>query len=424
VRKALDAIDPSIIVLGEGWDMNTTMDKSLMTIQANGTAVAPKDGDNGISFFNDSIRDGLKGSVFSDTATGFVSGDIDSADGSKKGKERLIANNLLACPTSDTANDTDLCNGGDANYGAPGQLVQYAEIHDNMTLYDKLLKSVPKQEGMSDDEYAADIVARAKLTDSAVMLAQGTTAIQLGQEFLRTKNGDGNSYKSGDGANAIDWNRSVEQADSVVYVRGLIALRKAIGSMHASSYEEIAKNMTITQQDNGVVAYQLTNGNDKYVVILNANDAAVGVSSNVVPSGEYTTLVAQGTVLALPASTKTKVMANSMEKTSTASRLTRSAQTDLDVVVGDGGYEAAGLSATVLKATTQGGSPVVPISPENPDQPDTGDGSDNGQTAGQDGNAAHGIADTGAPVVAVVVVALLLLASGCVISVTAKGRRS
>lgn len=37
VRAALDKIDPSIIILGEGWDMNTTMDKSKMTIQPNAT---------------------------------------------------------------------------------------------------------------------------------------------------------------------------------------------------------------------------------------------------------------------------------------------------------------------------------------------------------------------------------------------------
>ena len=28
VRAALDEIDPSIIILGEGWDMNTTMDEA------------------------------------------------------------------------------------------------------------------------------------------------------------------------------------------------------------------------------------------------------------------------------------------------------------------------------------------------------------------------------------------------------------
>ncbi len=89
VRAALDKIDPSIIILGEGWDMNTTMDKSRMTIQPNAYEVASDGKNNGIAFFNDSIRDGIKGSVFSDTDTGFVSG--------KAGQEGLIAHNVLGC---------------------------------------------------------------------------------------------------------------------------------------------------------------------------------------------------------------------------------------------------------------------------------------------------------------------------------------
>ena len=69
VRASLDKIDPSIIILGEGWDMNTTMDKSRMTIQPNAYEVASNGKNNGIAFFNDSIRDGIKGSVFSDTSS-------------------------------------------------------------------------------------------------------------------------------------------------------------------------------------------------------------------------------------------------------------------------------------------------------------------------------------------------------------------
>ncbi len=89
VRAALDKIDPSIIVLGEGWDMNSTMDKSEMTIQPNAYQVASDGTNNGIAFFNDSIRDGLKGSVFSDTDTGFVSGKADQGKPHRPQRARL-----------------------------------------------------------------------------------------------------------------------------------------------------------------------------------------------------------------------------------------------------------------------------------------------------------------------------------------------
>ena len=69
--------------------MNTTMDEGEMTIQPNAYQVASDGTNNGIAFFNDSVRDGLKGSVFSDTDTGFVSGKAD--------QESLIAHNVLGC---------------------------------------------------------------------------------------------------------------------------------------------------------------------------------------------------------------------------------------------------------------------------------------------------------------------------------------
>ena len=202
VRAALDEIDPSIIILGEGWDMNTTMDEGEMTIQPNAYQVASDGTNNGIAFFNDSVRDGLKGSVFSDTDTGFVSGKAD--------QESLIAHNVLGCQYDENATTT--CWNGNAqdHYADAGQVVNYAEIHDNMTLYDKLRKSVP-----TDDD--ATTVARAKLADSVVYLSEGIPAIQLGQEFLRTKGGDGNSYNTGDAVNAIDWDRTTQYADSVDY---------------------------------------------------------------------------------------------------------------------------------------------------------------------------------------------------------------
>ena len=159
--------------------------------------------------------------------------------------------------------------------------MQYVEIHDNLTLYDKLVKSAP-----ADSEETR--LARAKLADSLILLSQGITDMQFGQEFLRTKGGNGNSYNAGDAVNAIDWNRTVGQADSVNYVKGLIALRKSIGALHLSSYDDIAKNMTVLQQSDGVVAYQLKDGSDTYVVVFNANESAATVEA--VPAGKYTVM--------------------------------------------------------------------------------------------------------------------------------------
>ena len=184
--------------------MNTTMDEGEMTIQPNAYQVASDGTNNGIAFFNDSVRDGLKGSVFSDTDTGFVSGKAD--------QESLIAHNVLGCQYDENATTT--CWNGNAqdHYADAGQVVNYAEIHDNMTLYDKLRKSVP-----TDDD--ATTVARAKLADSVVYLSEGIPAIQLGQDVPAHQGGDGNSYNTGDAVNAIDWDRTTQYADSVTTSR-------------------------------------------------------------------------------------------------------------------------------------------------------------------------------------------------------------
>lgn len=279
VRAALDKIDPSIIILGEGWDMNTTMDKSKMTIQPNAYQVASDGKNNGIAFFNDSIRDGLKGSVFDSADTGFVSG--------KAGQEKLIAHNALGCQY-DTEAETTCWNGNaQDHYADAGQVVNYAEIHDNLTLYDKLKASVP-----TDDE--ATTVARAKLADSVVYLSEGIPATQLGQEFLRTKGGNGNSYNAGDAANAIDWNRAAQYADSVDYVKGLIKLRKQIKALRLTNYDDINDSVTMLKSDEGVVAYQAKDSSGTYMVIFNANNEPAAVEG--IGAGKYNVLAGDGTV--------------------------------------------------------------------------------------------------------------------------------
>ena len=307
VRAALDEIDPSIIILGEGWDMNTTMDEGEMTIQPNAYQVASDGTNNGIAFFNDSVRDGLKGSVFSDTDTGFVSGKAD--------QESLIAHNVLGCQYDENATTT--CWNGNAqdHYADAGQVVNYAEIHDNMTLYDKLRKSVP-----TDDD--ATTVARAKLADSVVYLSEGIPAIQLGQEFLRTKGGDGNSYNTGDAVNAIDWDRTTQYADSVDYVKGLIKLRKQINALRLTDYNDINANVTMLKSADGVVAYQAEQSDGTYVVIFNANVDKTAIEG--LANGSYQVLAADGKVYSDDA------IAN------------------VDLAEG-ASYEAGALSATVLK---------------------------------------------------------------------------
>lgn len=259
VRAALDQIDPSIITLGEGWDLNTPLAADRKANQKNANQLPA------VAFFNDSMRDAIKGSVFEAADPGFVNG--------KTGVESLLAKNILG--------GQDLTADLGTTYVAPTQLIQYAEAHDNLTLYDKLVKTNP-------DDTDAVRAKRDMLANSIVLLSQGVPFMQNGQEFLRTKDGDENSYKSPDAINQIDWDRAATYAPAVNYMKGLIALRKATPALRYTSYADIKANTKLLQAQDRVVAYQAVAGDKATTIIFNANEKDTPVK---LANGTYAILV-------------------------------------------------------------------------------------------------------------------------------------
>ena len=63
--------------------------------------------------------------------------------------------------------------------------------------------------------------------------------IHAGQEFMRTKGGDHNSYQSPDSVNQLDWKRRAAFSQEVDYMKGLIALRKQYSSFRMTSAQAI-----------------------------------------------------------------------------------------------------------------------------------------------------------------------------------------
>ena len=58
------------------------------------------------------------------------------------------------------------------------------------------------------------------------MTAAGIPFFQAGEEFLRTKYGEDDSYKSSAQINMLDWKRAYENKDIVEYYASLIKMRK------------------------------------------------------------------------------------------------------------------------------------------------------------------------------------------------------
>lgn len=241
IREALDKIDPSIIIIGEGWEMSTPLPEDLKASQKNAQAM-PR-----IAHFNDSIRVALKGSDFGDEKDrGFISG--------KNYLEDLLLRNIKGAMHLSSH----------SSYVDPEQVIQYVEAHDNLTLYDKLLRSNP-------DDSEEVRIKRHTLATSIVLLSQGVPFIHGGQEFLRTKAGVANSYQSPDEINQFEWERVTTFQESVAYVKGLIALRKSEYLFRLHTHEEIDTHFTMLSENFNIVAFSLTNSEKKYIVIFNGN---------------------------------------------------------------------------------------------------------------------------------------------------------
>ncbi|KAA0783883.1 type I pullulanase [Bacillus wiedmannii] len=251
IRKAVSQIDPSIILHGEGWDLNTPLAAELKANQKNAEKM------KGIAHFNDNIRDGLKGSVFEEKENGFVNGKENMEDRIKKGITAGI--------------DYDI---NSSTYQDPEQVLTYVEAHDNHTLWDKLELTNP-----SDSEEVRKQMH--KLSSSILLTSQGIPFLHAGQEFMRTKYGDHNSYKSPDSINQMDWLRRAAFNNEVDYMKGLIELRKKYTAFRMTSAEQIKKYITFIDVPKNVVAYSIKgngNKNEYFMVAHNANREAADIT--------------------------------------------------------------------------------------------------------------------------------------------------
>ena len=256
VRATLDAVDPKIIVLGEGWNMGNLLPDAMKANQRN-AAKLPR-----ISQFSDTIRDGIKGSVFNADAPGYVGGSIPGKIDVQSGIVGMVKYSSSI--------------GGNWGTVDPGQSISYVEAHDNMTLADKLAVSMG----------AKSVATRAKvfrLASSIALLAQGMPFVHAGQEFMRSKGGDPNSYKSPDSVNSLKWAQRAANLSTVRYFEGLIALRKAHSAFRMTTAAAVKANLKFMAAPMSVIAYSLNGAaaGDSWkqlVVAHNPNAKAVAIT--------------------------------------------------------------------------------------------------------------------------------------------------
>ena len=209
--------------------------------------------DSRIGVFNDTARDGIRGGHFNDCTPGFVQGELKALD-------EVLSGICGGAPMDGCAFKE-----GYMGVKSPTQQVLYSACHDNYTLYDQLVKTAP------DSADANRIAVMHRMADFLVMSGLGLPFMLAGQEFMRTKFGDGNSYRSGDKINKLNWRRMSEEWESVNYYRGLIELRKFNGVFADLSCSRA--HFSMVQSPYGTAVYII--GNVVYAV--NNTDEAVEV---------------------------------------------------------------------------------------------------------------------------------------------------
>ena len=294
--KAARALNPNLIMLGEGW-RTYSGDENMPTQPADQDWMKHTDT---VAVFSDDIRNNLKSGYPNEGQPAFITG----------GKRDIntIFKNLIAQPTNFVAD-------------SPGDVIQYIAAHDNLTLFDIIAQSIKKDP--SKAENYAEIHRRLRLGNLMVLTAQGTPFIHSGQEYGRTKqfrdpayktpvsedkvpnkshllrDKDGNpfdypyfihdSYDSSDAVNKFDWTKATdgkaypENVKSRDYMKGLIALRQSTDAFRLKSLQDIKDRVQLitvpgqngVEKEDVVIGYQITAPNgDIYAVFVNADEKA------------------------------------------------------------------------------------------------------------------------------------------------------
>ena len=260
IREALDKLyedgsGQKILMYGEAWNMDTfAAPNTVMANQNNLKQLNAR-----IGAFDDTLRDGIKGSTFGG-GVGFVQ------NGSSRSS---IKTGFLGQSDSST---------GWAS--APTQCVSYASCHDNLALYDKLVDSVYNNGKYRDRD--ENLVAMNKLSAAIVMTSQGIPFFLGGEEFARSKDGDENSYASSREENMLDWKSIEKYSDLIEYYRGLLRIRENFAALSDCTAMTANNIESLENMPSGVCAYKIHNtesGKWKLMtVIFNGGSDAQNIS--------------------------------------------------------------------------------------------------------------------------------------------------
>ena len=268
ISERLHAIDPNVVIYGEGWAaMDPAYPSDQIALKVN-TYMLDK-----VGAFSDNIRDAVRGPLGCENA-----GFMDGVAGNKANVEFGIAGGVEHPQVSVERWTSN-----------PLQHVSYVSCHDDHCLRDRLEVATKASE--------AERLKMVKLAQTAVYTSQGIPFIFNGEELYRHKQGVKNSYNQPDSINAIDWTYKTTYKDLVDYYAALAAIRHAHPGFCLGDADLVREKLEFIEvADPCVVAFRIKDleGIDSaksLTVLLNGSKKAVKLA---IPQGEYVVLAQNG----------------------------------------------------------------------------------------------------------------------------------
>lgn len=261
IIKELSIVKPGIFIYGEPWT------GGLTPIQPTYKGMQRY---NSFSVFNDDFRDAIKGAVFDVREYGFI-----QSSGANH-RDRVIQGILGSINTF---------------AAVPLETMNYVEVHDNNTLFDKLYYSLRNtvkfaeldKKRPDDAQLLEKIKAQHKLAAFILLTSQGIPVLHLGQDFMRTKHGVENSYNSPDEINAVAWKRKMEFFDVFTYYKNLIDMRKNNRVFSLPLDVDVRKAIEFRSDiflpDNqNAIGYTLDSETKKFFIVINPYQYDINVN--------------------------------------------------------------------------------------------------------------------------------------------------
>ena len=268
ISERLHAIDPDVVIYGEGWAAGApAYPAEQIALKAN-THMLDK-----VGAFSDNIRDAVRGPLGCENA-----GFMDGVAGNKANVQFGIAGGVEH-PQVTVERWTN----------NPLQHVSYVSCHDDHCLRDRLEEATKASE--------KERLAMVKLAQTAVYTSQGIPFIFNGEELYRHKQGVKNSYNQPDAINAIDWTYKTKYSDLVKYYSELAAIRHAHPGFCLGDPDLVREKLQFIDVDDPcIVAFRISGleGIDtakSLTVVLNGSKKHRKIA---IPEGRYIVLAENG----------------------------------------------------------------------------------------------------------------------------------